>query len=329
MKIPYQKYHFIIQAEDRLTLPEYKGSTFRGGFGNAFRRVVCALKKKECTECLLKTKCIYAYIFETQPPTLPPEKEATTYNKGGFDSMYKYLRIPHPFIIEPPMAPQRVYEAGEELSFKLILIGKAVEYLPYFIFTFDELGKIGIGKGRGKYVLKKVEAGQITIYSSEDKIILPSVPANILIPEELSFDLKETNSDDMITLNFLTPARIIHQRKLTSDLEFHILITSLLRRIAQLSWFHCEGQLPSWDYKHIIHEAAAIAIFRNSLRWWDWERYSARQDRRMKMGGVIGEVTYRGNIKIFLPILKAGEIFHAGKGTSFGLGKYEMKQGKA
>lgn len=243
--------------------------------------------------------------------------------------MYKYLKIPHPFIIEPPLAPQRVYEAGEELSFELILIGKAVEYLPYFIFTFDELGKIGIGKGRGKYLLKKVEAGvdanRTPVYSSENKIIHSSTPANIHIPEESYFDLKETNSDDMITLNFLTPARIVHQRKLTSALEFPILITSLLRRIAQLSWFHSEGQLPSWDYRHIIHEAEAIAISGNSLRWWDWERYSARQDRRMKMGGVIGEVTYRGNIKPFLPILKAGEIFHAGKGTSFGLGKYEVR----
>jgi hypothetical protein len=42
-------------------------------------------------------------------------------------------------------------------SLKEILIGKAVDYLPYFILTFSELGKKGIGMGRGKFVLEKVE----------------------------------------------------------------------------------------------------------------------------------------------------------------------------
>ena len=47
----------------------------------------------------------------------------------------------------------------------------------------------------------------------------------------------------------------------------------------------------------------------------------------MKMGGLIGEATYRGNITPFLPLLQAGAILHIGKGTSFGLGKYEMQFG--
>jgi hypothetical protein len=58
------QFQFTIKALDCLNLPEYKGSTFRGGFGHAFRKVVCALKAKECADCLLKEKCIYSYIFD-------------------------------------------------------------------------------------------------------------------------------------------------------------------------------------------------------------------------------------------------------------------------
>jgi CRISPR/Cas system endoribonuclease Cas6 (RAMP superfamily) len=44
----------------------------------------------------------------------------------------------------------------------------------------------------------------------------------------------------------------------------------------------------------------------------------------MKLGGVVGEITYEGDITAFMPYLKAGEILHIGKGTSFGLGKYQI-----
>ncbi|PIV41853.1 MAG: CRISPR-associated protein Cas6, partial [Nitrospirae bacterium CG02_land_8_20_14_3_00_41_53] len=43
-----KQFNFNITAKEPLILPAYKGSTFRGGFGYAFKRVVCAIKDKEC-----------------------------------------------------------------------------------------------------------------------------------------------------------------------------------------------------------------------------------------------------------------------------------------
>jgi hypothetical protein len=57
--------------------------------------------------------------------------------------MRKYTVAPHPFILEPSVKNQRTYKEGEDLSFGLTLIGRATDYLPYFIYTFDELGRIG------------------------------------------------------------------------------------------------------------------------------------------------------------------------------------------
>ncbi len=44
----------------------------------------------------------------------------------------------------------------------------------------------------------------------------------------------------------------------------------------------------------------------------------------MKMGGFIGDITFEGNSEPFMPLIKAGEVLHVGKGTGFGLGKYEV-----
>ena len=45
----------------------------------------------------------------------------------------------------------------------------------------------------------------------------------------------------------------------------------------------------------------------------------------MTLGGVPSLVTYREDWHPFLPLLRLGEAVPIGKGTSFGLGKYEME----
>lgn len=311
MNITYQHYRLTLRAEDRLLLPCYKGSTFRGAFGNTFKRIVCALRRQECGTCMLKTSCIYAYVFETVPAG-----NATIMGMG------RYRAIPHPFVIEPPLETDRIYEAGEEISLGLVLIGKAVDYLPYFVYTFEEMGKTGIGKGRGKHRLIDVQTATAPVYSMEERAIRPQPAETVSIPEKFSFDGGTSAS---LTLNFLTPLRIFFGRSLNARPDFHILIRSLLRRLNLLHYFHVDRREAEWDHRGIIAAAETVVTEKNATQWWDWERYSARQQVRMKMGGLIGTVTYGGNIEPFSALLRAGEIFHVGKGTSFGLGKYEIQ----
>ncbi|NWF51994.1 MAG: CRISPR system precrRNA processing endoribonuclease RAMP protein Cas6 [Nitrospirae bacterium] len=316
MYINTASFRFNLMPLESLILPSYKGSTLRGGFGYAFKKVVCALKDKECSECLLKEKCIYSYIFETPPPS-------------DTKIMRKYPSAPHPFIIEPPSEKRHGYSPGTELGFGLILIGKAIDYLPYFIFTFDELGRIGIGKGKAKYELKNVICDGKKIYDSETKTLKPSSLSNLksYFLNLESEDLNRMHSKiNLLTINFLTPTRILYNGHLTLDLEFHILIRNLLRRLSLLSYFHCGGDPSEVVFKKIIELAKNVSVKERHLKWYDWERYSTRQDARMKMGGFVGEITFKGNFEPFMQIIEAGEVLHVGKGTAFGLGKYEIRE---
>lgn len=327
MKIPYNRFTFILKAEEEIHLPSYKGSTFRGAFGIQFKKIACALKKEDCRNCLLKQRCVYACVFESHSPD-----EANILGKVNV--------IPHPFIIEPPEEEKQIYSAGQTFSLGLTLIGEAIQYLPYFIYTFDLLGKNGIGKGRGKCSLQEVytvspQGDSQLIYSSQTRKVEPfgkeciDLRQSILAITEEKTSYPVHNGTEEVTLRFLTPTRLKYEGKLTIDLKFHVFIRQLLRRLFFLNHYYCrnnsaEGELPVADGYHrmLIDRAYATGIKESNLRWRDWERYSSRQDARMSLGGFVGDIVYKGNISPFYPFLEAGKIFHVGKGSSFGLGRY-------
>ncbi|NJN99775.1 MAG: CRISPR system precrRNA processing endoribonuclease RAMP protein Cas6, partial [Anaerolineales bacterium] len=44
----------------------------------------------------------------------------------------------------------------------------------------------------------------------------------------------------------------------------------------------------------------------------------------IEMGGLVGRVTYEGDLTEYLPLLALGELIHVGKGTVFGNGQYQI-----
>lgn len=301
-----------LKAKETLRLPAYKGSVLRGGFGEVFRRIACPSANRDFANCLLGYLCPYHYIFETPPPT---------------DSVVlgKIPTAPQPFILEPPLDTKRIYEQGEELVFGLVLIGKALDYFPYFIYTFDELGRIGLGSRSGCYTLESVDelemGGAFTqIYDGSRRMLVN--PVCSLSLSQLP-TLSSSLSRSQLSVSFLTPTRLKHENRLMVDCEFHVLFRNLVRRIALLNYFHCGGAFLS-ERREFIEQARAVETVSSSLDWIDHERYSSRQQRWTPIGGFVGQVTYRGDFTPFLPYLRLGEYTHVGKGATFGLGAYSV-----
>jgi CRISPR/Cas system endoribonuclease Cas6 (RAMP superfamily) len=80
------------------------------------------------------------------------------------------------------------------------------------------------------------------------------------------------------------------------------------------------------DAKTILESAKVVRVAESDLRGHDWERYSARQDTRMALGGFLGRITFEGPLSPWWTFLRVGEVLHVGKGTAFGLGKYRMAE---
>lgn len=304
-------FEFNLEALDEIILPEYKGSTFRGGFGNFFKRIVCALKRETCSNCLMKEKCIYVYVFETMPPS-------------GSNKLRNFKNIPQPFILEPPLETKRFYKEKDVLKFRLVLVGKAIEYLPYFIYTFEEVGKAGIGKGRGRYSIREVTLPEKKkphcIYTSSEKTLHAY---NTDIKKIIKKKTNDIMKSCALKIKFETPTRIVSEEKLVSKPEFHYIISNLIRRVSNLLQFHCNIDV-SWDFKKLIEDSHSVKSKVSDIYWYDWERYSRRQDTRMKLGGFVGEIEFEGDFTSFAFPLALGEYLHIGKNTTFGLGKYSI-----
>lgn len=315
-------YELSIEAgEQGLSLPPYKGSTLRGGFGSAFKRIACSLRGPECRSCLLKSNCPYAYIFETAPPP-------------GSEALRNYTSIPRPFILEPPLETKTQYAPGEKLHFNLILIGKAISYLPYFIVAFRELGEIGIGRMRKKFRLADIRAvhpvshASEMIYHAEDQLVRNvdlTWQIDIGKTTDVSPDVLEVPAMRRVSLDFQTMTRIKFEERYVQRIEFHMLIRNLLRRLSSLAYFHHGWEL-DLDFIGLIERAAGVRLVQDDTKWVNWERYSSRQDSKMNLGGVVGRVEYEGELGEFMPLLRLGELVHVGKGAVFGMGKFILNQ---
>lgn len=297
---------FFIRPILELHLPPYKGSTFRGLFGHAFPSISCVRKAKVCDGCALDIECPFRYVFFTPVP-LDAKK------------MKKYPYAPHPFVILPPLDQRKHYGVEDLLEVTLVLIGKGADLFPYFVYAFEQMGKIGAGKRRGKFTVEQVRDVDDELLYEKGKF--HRFPKNLFW-----YDLK-SGSGDLVRLKFLTPLRVKFEEKFCSSLEFHILIRALLRRISLLSYFHCGCEL-QLDFRELINLSVKVKTVQNGLRWVDWRRYSNRQRQKLLMGGLIGEVAFEGDLGPFWPLLSLGEWVHVGKGTSFGFGKYQIIGGQ-
>ncbi len=316
-RIALSRYRFRLEALEALGLPEYLGSTLRGGFGAIFRKLACPGSRLRGNECPLPQQCPYHLIFEPSPP---PEAPA----------LRNLDEIPRPFVIVPPAVSERVYQAGAAFSFDLTLIGKAIPFLPYFIVAFKELGNQGLGRERKKFRLNRIDLVDPRsdraepIYTAEEELVRTrEVKVTLADCRDLAPSLLTEGDPASLRLLFLTPTRLKHQGHLVDIPEFHIVFRTLLRRLSSLALFHCGVRLDV-DYRGLIAQAQTVQLIQNGTKWVDWARYSSRQKERMLFGGLVGQAAYTGDFRPFLPYLLFGQWTHVGKNTTFGLGRYTI-----
>jgi hypothetical protein len=294
------RFHF--RAVDSLFFPEGKsGNVVRGAFGEIFRHLVCLPQCRDARTCERRLSCPYARVFEPSLLAGP---------SGMADP-------PRPFVFRAAHLDGRRVPPGEEFFFGVNLFDTQEPLIAYFVASFAQLAREGLGPHRGRAVLEKVtsvapQAGKLVFDGPTHRFHEPIEP--------LALDLTPDAAPvGRLRIEFLTPTEIKGGDQVVARPEFGTLFARARDRVSALRGLYGEGPLPI-DFRAMGERAAAVRMTRCDLRHVQGERRSGRTGQVHPLGGFIGVAEYEGDLGEFVPILKAAEWTGVGRQTVWGKG---------
>jgi hypothetical protein len=321
-------FRFTIAPVQALEVPAInKGNMLRGGFGHAFRRLCCVPQCKDAKTCPLATSCPYKAVFEPSPP---PDADRLSKNQD----------IPRPFVFRAPLTLQTRFEPGQRFEFGLVLIGHALDFLPYFVLSFRELAADSLGLNRARCSLERVEQVKAfsngsglpdcesdVIYTADDQLFRAAEVASadewIMGRFHNVSDFERTGASQRLTIRFLTPTFLRADGEVIHRPEFHHVFKRLRDRINALSTFFGDGPLDV-DFPELGRRAETVRTIVCDMKWIERFRTSSKTRQRHELSGFVGEATYEGYLTEFLPWLVLAELVHVGKHTAWGNGRYQL-----
>ncbi|MBO0782979.1 MAG: CRISPR system precrRNA processing endoribonuclease RAMP protein Cas6, partial [Ktedonobacteraceae bacterium] len=312
---------FTVRVRTPLALDASSGSAFRGSLFHAIWQRFCTNKQTEtCAACPLHETCPVSAL-------VAPLREE---NAWGQD-------IPRPYVLLPPLDGARHYAVGETCSFGITLIGSIIQLLPYLMLSIKPFEAAGVGRRleehggqRGQFHVERVESYHP--FTGEQHIIYEAGDTKVQVPV-ITIDARERQQRIeqlhrvRITLRLLTPLCLIDQQRLVNPISFRPLIRRLLERTLALERHYgsTEATMEREERDAIARRAEAVRCVHDETQWTDLRSYSHRQRRTTPIGGLIGKVTFEGELEPFLPLLVLGELIHVGKDVVKGNGWYQIE----
>lgn len=290
---------------ERPLRPPFPGALLRGALGNALRYMVCGRSSSD-DPCPPDRQCAYCALFETR------SADAAIWTAGQ-------NRAPHPFAWIVPWQDWDGYAAD------LVLFGRASELWGPVLAALVRAARRGLGPDRVPTEVASVSCldarwnevarvaaerteGEFGPYSAHDAIAYRV----------------ESCRGRSIVFRALSPVRLKVRGKWADRLEPRTVAVAAARRAAALVYHHGGGDSlgpPRDVLDRLGHEEPAATP---SWVWQEATRYSSRQARRHKLGGVTGEAVYREMNEAGLYLVSTAAELGLGKAVSFGLGRLEV-----
>lgn len=243
-------------------------------------------------------KYIYRYLFENR-----------RYESGKQD-------IVNPYFLEPPRYKQ-VYRQGDMLSFTLVLLGNAADMTIDVVKALASGDDFEIGSERKKFQLLDVlHAESLEPIWSNGKIVEGSAVTSVLTP------LKQ-DGITRCSVHFITPLRIRRGGEQLRQLDFPTIIRSITRRLSLLTERY-GGHVDTEEILNVCQLAHSVRTISSGVYWSELNRYSNRRNVKMDLSGLMGAMTFEGDMSRFASWLYAARFLHIGRNVTFGCGQLDV-----
>jgi hypothetical protein len=271
---------FSFEAREAIHFPAGKSANIlRGAFGTIFRKLACVPECKSAGTCEIRSSCPYAQMFE---PTGPAPSGLSDW--------------PRPFVFRAGHLDDATIEAGAAFHFEINLFDLKSAAEKYLELAFAQLAREGLGAGRSKVELVKVESEAVSV---------PLFPA--------------VGDQTKISLRFVTPTELKSKSQITPQPDFDIVAARIRDRVSALCEFYGDGA-PKMDYKAFAERSGLIRMTRCQVQQVDVQRRSSRTGQVHSIGGFVGEADYEGPVAEFIPWLEAARWTGVGRQTVWGKG---------
>lgn len=225
--------------------------------------------------------------------------------------------IVNPYMLEPPR-PRAIYHPGDELCFKLVLFGNAIRYAKDVVTTLTQVDSFGIGAERKTFELADImHAEQWVPLWQRGQLQLDSIhPANISAHAV-------RDHATWCSVHLLTPVRIRRGGVLVQNINFPTIIRGITRRIHTLTERY-GGHFDINTASEVIQLAGEVKELSTGLYLNQMHRYSNRKSESVDWSGMLGVMTFEGEISPFTPWLNAARILHIGRNSTFGCGQIDV-----
>ena len=191
-------------------------------------------------------------------------------------------------------------------DFTFYLFEEATDKLPEILEAIKMMLTIqGLTYKREKFEIAKVLCNGIDIYHDKS-FTLADVKAQTL---------KDTQEGKNLKLTLKTPLRMKHQGKILKDKPtLEMLIYSIHNRLKEIQKQPREKLSFTPQYKEK----------QSNIEFIDQTRLSNRQQTKLQMGGIVGDLIFDDIDDESLRYLSIGEVIGLGKQTVFGMGNIEV-----
>ena len=290
----------LVCGRDGCRLPGWKGLMLRGTLGHALRGIACWTPPSPCPKdgCRRPHACAMGAIWESSPGV-----------RGD---------APPPYIIVPPIGPERArksFDSGQSLSLRIILVGDARPWAPWFFEAASAPWKLGAERvpWQPERIEIKDDNGEwltLTEGTQRRRSVWPVVRASSVIGRRRPADTCRVVAQTPIHLQQANQA----VERVTPEIFAHRVID----RVADLAAMYC-GDIDRQEIQQTKELASVMGISDVKLEPICWH---VKQGRRLT--GLLGELTLHRVPGPIWPYLVVGQSLHVGKGSSHGQGRYKL-----